>query len=471
MDNVEVTSIDLNIEKQPREESQPVVVTTTQEHEVTSRKDEQNLQLKFPEVDSDMESVKSDIKNINPDLVSRICAKTSNVVFFETEGKFTHITGLNCFGGIFIRQTRTIIMASSILQMNGRSDNFYCVFICTSSNHQICIVGTYDFENISRLKMSDFSKTVGPFSETDELKIIEMQKKKLKQPTTTQKKDTRKRKLIEYQKNECDSDTENTSSQEYTNSPPSPKAKEPKQAKINQSKVSQPKVTRSSSKNSNKSTKSLSSKSSIKQPTTKLPNTRLRTQNIPVIEQDIASTDTPKNDINYEKIVNSLKSIIKKELYDMSENFKQTIPTSTPVQGSTQVQTPTQVHSTQIPIPAQAPAQAQAQAQAQAFPNIYAGPFYSVPSTYSVPNTFPTPPNTFTAPPNTYATPPAYGYPPGYYQAPTYPPVTPYLQVPNQFQVLVPPGTNMLGDEIAHHLEKARHHSDMANRLLSKTTK
>jgi len=110
-----------------------------------------------------MESVKSDIKNINPDLVSRICAKTSNVVFFETEGKFTHIASLKCFGGIFVRQTRTIIMASSILQMNGRSDNFYCIFICTALNHQICLVGTYDFEDISRAKMSDFIKTIGAF--------------------------------------------------------------------------------------------------------------------------------------------------------------------------------------------------------------------------------------------------------------------------------------------------------------------
>jgi len=47
MDKVEVTSIDLNIEKQPREESQPVVVTTTQEHEVPSKKMNKIYHLNF----------------------------------------------------------------------------------------------------------------------------------------------------------------------------------------------------------------------------------------------------------------------------------------------------------------------------------------------------------------------------------------------------------------------------------------
>src|SRR6185437_8383239 len=80
------------------------------------------------------------------------------MVFFTPNERFTHINGLTCYGGVYVRQVHTFVMASSILQLKLSTNNFYCAFICTTSNQQILIVGTFDFENLIKAKLSDFIK-------------------------------------------------------------------------------------------------------------------------------------------------------------------------------------------------------------------------------------------------------------------------------------------------------------------------
>jgi len=327
--------------------------------------------------------------------------------------------------------------------------------------------------------MSDYDTTIGPISVEDELKVEQTLIKcsKVKQYVVTPKKDititptNNKRKIRDLRNNNVDSDTDSPNS-----SPPS----------------SPPKTRQKQAKTTNK--QNISTKNTGKLPSK---NTRSTTK-VPIIStEEMNSVDSTLNKSMHADISNMISSIkdIKKEIADI----KQAIPTS----NSTPL-SPRQAHNTNA-----------------------SNGFSQVPNASSVPNytsqhTCTAPQHTCTAPEHTcglqhtctvpqhttapehtcglqhtfapheplqshsctyapsrlaiaaqshsctYAPHPQHNYDycqePDGYNSPHY--YKPSNQLPDQYFI-----DHMLNDEIYHHLEQARHHSELANNLLHKKAK
>jgi len=429
-----------------------IVENVTQPLELTSQNTNENLQMKSTtNDDSEVEKIKIEITKINPDVANTLCAKTNNLGFFKPNEKFTPINGQNCYGGIYVRQAQTIIMASSVLQLKGSSDKFYCAFICTSHNKQITIAGTFDFENITKVKLSDYVKTIGLLSNEDELKMEQMLKENSKPVIPSNKKPINRKRKKDAQND--DSDAENPyNSQDSTNSPTSspPKSKRAKTTK-NSSNIKTSKTTVSKASTSPKVP--TNTKASITPSTPRLTRSKVQAISDSKIET-VTNLPPPitSTDMNYDKLMGSIKDMIKKELFD----FKQTMPNtnSTPLLPQAPIQATTPI---QTPIPnGYTPAS-----------NTYA-PNSFVPNTYTPPNSYTpssTAPNAYPPPQNAYIQPHTSSH---YHQHTNYPYSTPYSQVPNQVQIQAPSSVDTLSEEIFMHLEQARNHFDIANRLLNK---
>jgi len=261
---------------------------------------------------------------------------------------------------------------------------------------------------------------------------------------------TRKRKSIDLA--DCDSDTESTdSSQDATSSPPS----SPPKTRLRQAKST-----------TNKST--INKSTSTKNSTSKITKSKAQ---ISTDAEDVSSIDSTPNKDMYKDIFDMVTSIkdIKKELADI----RQAIPTQ-----NTTPLSPRQV-PTKAPV-AYSP-NGNPPCNHCVVPNTSSAPHYS----YEPPQSHAyTPPHSHGyAPPqsHSYTPPHSHNYEPhshGYEsqypygnQRPTTYNSQPYSQSPNQLHTQVYVDSNILNDEIYHHLEQAKYHRDLADKLLYKKAK